>query len=315
MKSISWLQNEADFRELRRRNPGPMVLTIGNFDGVHAGHQHIFTRMRLCKQQWMAVLTFRPHPVQVLFPERKHLQLFTVEDQKSQLEGQSVDWVLEQNFDKAFARLNIQDFLKLMLEELFQPQAIVVGYDFNFAVNRSGTATDLKAYCQQKGIYFEQAQAQKIDSQIISTTQIRNFLSEGSVQQAKLFLKRCFYLQGHVVRGEQRGRALGFPTANLQCLAPFFPRPGVYAGYLVRQEKRYKAVANLGFNPTFQAQVEMDVPLKVEVHVMDFQEDLYGQHVCFEFEHFLRVEKKFSGLEELKSQIQLDVKTARELLK
>jgi riboflavin kinase/FMN adenylyltransferase len=315
-EAIQWLQNEADLRELRRHLAGPLALTIGNFDGVHLGHQHLFTRLREWQKSQrdglIALMTFRPHPVQVLFPERNHQQLFDQTDQKNQLEKQNVSWVYEQKFDQNFASLDKHSFLKRILGELLKPQCLIVGHDFSFATNRSGTIEDLRHYCRENEIAFDVAPAFQLSDLIVSTTQIRKFLLQGEVKLAKKFLGRAFYLKGCVVHGEARGRKIGFPTANLKCESPFFPKQGVYAGYLKIGSQRHAAVANLGTNPTFQ-QVEGG-PLKVEVHVLNFNQDIYQQEVEFHFEHFLREERKFSGIDELKAQIQLDSKTAAELL-
>jgi riboflavin kinase/FMN adenylyltransferase len=186
------------------------------------------------------------------------------------------------------------------------------GHDFTFGAKRSGTVQVLGELLQGTGAKLEVIPSEVFEGTTVSSSRIRQALTEGHVGLANQMLGRNFYVEGIVENGDARGRILGFPTANLKAKLEFIPRTGVYAGYAIVRGKRHKAVQNIGVNPTFLNKV--GTPLKLEVHLLDFTGDLYGEMLRFEFVEFIRSEKKFSGVEELKSQIQKDIQLSREKL-
>ncbi len=297
----------------------PLVLTIGNFDGVHLGHQELLQKA-IRKAQAMGgfslLLTFHPHPAQILAPERKHKRLFSLQDQQEQLILQNLDGVVRQDFSREFSEISASEFLENYIWKEFHPRALIVGHDFQFGAHRKGTFELLKSFCEQHQIELELVPALKVGGKVVSTSQIRRHLLEGQVQEAQVLLGRPYYLQGIVERGEARGRLLGFPTANIRPDVDFFPKMGVYVcqvhGATRENEKNgapLRAVMNLGLNRTF---VEGDHhPIKAEVHLLNFSADLYGQKLKVELLAYLREEKKFSGIEELTSQIRIDSEKAR----
>ncbi len=293
----------------------PVALTLGNFDGVHKGHQKL---LRNVTDQARAIggqsllLTFHPHPAQILAPEKKHVRLFTLRDQQQELARYGLDGVLRQAFSREFSGISAPDFLEDYILKYFQPQYITVGQDFVFGAHRQGNHQLLKAFCDKRKIKLDLVPSLQVNGETVSTSNIRRHLIAGELEQAEALLGRRYYLQGVVEKGAARGRVLGFPTANIKPDVDFFPRMGVYICEVLRwpdPTKRFRAVMNVGLNRTF---VEGDhQPIKAEVHLLDFSEDLYGQTLQVELCHYLREEKKFPSMEALKQQIQADVESAR----
>jgi riboflavin kinase/FMN adenylyltransferase len=315
--SENWAKEKESEKDSLKGAQGsvPIVMTIGNFDGVHCGHQELLKKTVQKAREingFSLLLTFHPHPAQILAPERKHKRLFSLEDQQEQLIRQGLDGVFRQDFSREFSEIPANDFLENYILKEFHPAHLVVGHDFHFGAHRKGTLELLQSFCQKHRISLELVPALKIEQKIVSTSQIRQQLLDGNVQLAKALLGRSYYLQGIVEKGEARGRQLGFPTANIRPDVDFYPKMGVYVCQVHGAEpngKVLRAVMNLGMNRTF---VEGDHhPIKAEVHILDFEKDLYGQKIKVELLHYLREEKKFASLEELKTQIQRDVQTAR----
>lgn len=302
------------------RGPRTSVLTIGNFDGVHRGHRQliceIVTATGSSPDSASVLLSFFPHPVQVLKPEKKHTRLFNLQDQQTELAKLELQAIVRQPFSREFSEQSAEDFLQNYILKYFHPRMIVVGHDFSFGAYRKGNAELLAQFCEKQGIDLQVIPPMKNSSgKVISTSNIREALRTGELALAEEMLGRKYYLKGIVEKGDQRGRLLGFPTANIRPDVDFYPQTGVYACTVsgdIFSEKR-KAVMNIGINRTF---VEGDHnPIKIEVHLLDFDGDLYGRTLKVEFTHYLREEKKFGSLEDLKQQIALDAKKARELLK
>lgn len=309
-----WMDPEICRQELARAAK-PVALTIGNFDGVHKGHQELLKKTVQAARQMQGfslLLTFHPHPAQILTPEKKHVRLFTLQDQQEQLKKIGLDGVMRQPFSREFSEISAPDFLEHFILKNFQPKHIVVGHDFVFGSHRQGNFELLKAFCERRKIKLELVPALKIGNEIVSTSKIRHWLLQGDLQMAEALLGRRYYLKGIVEKGEARGRTLGFPTANIKPDVDFYPRMGVYVCEVFLPEAPevpLRAVMNLGLNRTF---VEGDhQPIKAEVHILGFSQDIYGRTIQVDLCEYLREEKKFSSIEELKKQIAIDAEKAR----
>lgn len=292
------------------------VLTIGNFDGVHRGHQELVKRLISASRRLdcePVVMTFQPHPSRILTPERPVLRIFDEVDQRERLELLGVKILIEEPFTKEFSRLPAAEFFEQNLRRPLSPQALIVGHDFSFGADRQGGHEMLKKLCAEQGIELEIVPALSVESQIVSSSQIRQALTRGDVDVAEKMLGRAYYLKGEVLPGHQRGRSIGVPTANLRPLVEFLPRSGVYISQTRVGSQTFPSITNLGVNPTFQG--ENSGGLKLETHLFDFAGDLYGREIRVELLKFLRDEVKFDGVEALKAQIDLDLAKAREFFR
>lgn len=291
------------------------VLTLGSFDGFHRGHRKLLQKVQdqaRAKKVSAAVLTFNPHPLQVLCPEKKFLRLFDMDDQILQMKEMGIDVFVIEDFDSDFASLSAEDFLEKYIFSHFKPIELVVGYDFSFGAQKKGDIHFLRDQAQARGIEFEVVSALKEDGEIISSSAIRKALTEGNAKKANQFLGRSYYLKGVVQEGDQRGRQLGFPTANISISSEVKPRTGVYAVTCFVEGKKYPAIANLGRRPTFYG--KEDSSYFLETHIFDFSQNIYGQEIYVFLEEFLRDEKKFQGVDELKEQVKKDCLMARKAL-
>ncbi|MGZ3692423.1 MAG: bifunctional riboflavin kinase/FAD synthetase [Pseudobdellovibrio sp.] len=287
------------------------VLTIGNFDGLHLGHQKLIKKLLQVAREnntVSVVCTFRPHPRTVLKPNEPHHKLFDYRDQVEVLTQMGVDYLVEEKFSKDLALMSAEDFLNNYIIKVFNPTHIVVGYDFSFGKGRGGNIEFLKKACAEKGIGLDVVDAYVQDGQVISSTLLRLLLEHGQVQKVKEYLGRPYYLRGPVRVGNKRGRTIGTPTANISPEIEFIPRKGVYFTWAYLKDKKYASITNIGFNPTFE---NTDSYLKVETHIFDFNEDIYGEHLKIELVQFHRDEMRFSSVEALKHQISNDIVEAR----
>lgn len=293
----------------------PVALTIGNFDGVHRGHQMLLKATTEASEKLRGLsmlLTFHPHPAQILAPEKQHVRLFTLEDQQAELEKRNLDGIVRQPFSREFSEISATEFLESYLLKYFQPQALVVGHDFKFGAHRQGTLELLSEFCEKHKIQLQVLAALKIDGETVSTSKIRQCLLQGEPRKAERMLGRPYYLKGVVEKGDARGRQLGFPTANIKPDVDFYPRMGVYICHVIRAENpqvKLRAVMNVGVNRTFVEGGHQ--PIKAEVHILDFSQELYGQTLQVELCEYLREERKFPSLQELKLQISADIEKAR----
>jgi riboflavin kinase/FMN adenylyltransferase len=296
------------------------VLTVGNFDGIHLGHQAILAtvvdRARVLRGQ-AVVYTFEPHPRKVLQPERAPGLLVTLEQKLELLEEAGVDAVVVEPFSLEFAKTSAEHFVRHLLHERVQPLEVYVGYDFHFGRDREGSMRMLTELGPRLGFAVTIIPEVTVDQGDVNSTRIREVLSAGGVQQANSMLGRPYAVRGTVVKGEQRGRSLDFPTANLDAENEVLPATGVYAGFLrvldegePRRASRWPAVTNVGRRPTFHD----DGAVVVEAHCLDFDGDLYGRRVDVSFLHHLREERRFSGVDALRAQIRRDVEDGRRLL-
>jgi riboflavin kinase/FMN adenylyltransferase len=295
------------------------VLTIGNFDGLHVGHRKILDVVveRARQLEGEAVLyTFDPHPRKVLHGDDGPQLLTTTEQKLEILEATGLDWVILQPFTREFARTTPEAFVREQIHEGIGPIEVYVGYDFHFGRDREGSMRLLTETGPLIGFSVTIIPEVTVGEQDVNSTRIRGLVAEGRVEEAAVLLGRPYRVRGAVVEGMQRGRELGFPTANLQPENEILPGAGVYAGHVrVFDEKGrpgtgIPSVVNVGFRPTFDDGRE----LVAEAHLIDFSGDLYGRIIEFAFETRLRAEMKFESPQALEVQIERDVSEARRQL-
>ncbi len=293
--------------------PNP-ILTLGNFDGVHLGHQAIFKkvveRARESRGTSMA-FTFEPHPLKVLAPERSPQLLNTFHGKMRLFEAAGIELVICANFTRAFADQHPEDFARDVLHKQLNVKEVYVGYDYAFGKGREGSIESLKRMGAVHGFTVGVIDPVQVGGVVVSSSAVRDHISNGRVDEAARFLGRNYSIEGEVVHGSHRGQTLGFPTANLKTANELVPAFGVYA-VLARLEGHQlrKGVASVGIRPTFDSG-----PVSVEVYLFDFHDDLYGKEMEIEFVKRLRGEEKFSNVDSLVRQIRLDVEHAQEALK
>lgn len=296
-------------RERLRR----VVLTLGNFDGVHLGHQAI---LRAALEQSRAasgqavVLTFEPHPLAVLVPERAPALIQPLRDRLATLRDFGVDVTVLQRFTRAFAALDPEAFVRDFLLRHLDVVQVVVGYNLNFGRNRAGTAETLRALGERLAFGVEVVGPVVVDGEQVSSTRLRHVLQEGDMRRARTLLGRPYGLRGRVVEGDRRGRTLGFPTANLH-LRPrlLLPPDGVYAVVARSDDACHAGVMNIGVRPTFAGRRRT-----VEAHLLDFSGDLYRRWLTVDVIERLRGETAFAGPDALRAAITADVARARDVL-
>jgi riboflavin kinase/FMN adenylyltransferase len=289
-------------------------LTIGAFDGVHLGHQEIISRLTSEAHSDGAlavVLTFFPHPATVVRERDFPFYLTTPEEKAKLMESLGVDILITHSFDKKIASTPAKEFMMLLHHHLGMKH-LRVGYDFALGRNREGNISTLAEYGKEFGYTIEATEAFKLDNQVVSSSRIRFLLGVGQVAEAAKLLNRNYSISGTVILGDQRGRTIGFPTANLDIWKMrTIPAAGVYACLAKVNDMIYHAVANIGVRPTFE---NTPVPPRVEAHLLDFQGNIYGELVSLEFITRLRDEQRFTSVEELVYQIECDVQVARQIL-
>lgn len=290
-----------------------VVLTIGNFDGVHKGHLALFNKVKeraKAVRGTSGVMTFDPHPVRIMKPGNGPW-LITPTPQKLELiDKAGIQIIFCLRFTKEFAAISARDFVKNILVDKIGIKELVVGYDYTFGHNREGNLSLLREMGDQMGFAVHLVGPVHVDHVLVSSTSIRTLVREGKLDEAEVLLGRSYQLQGTVVKGHNRGgRLLGFPTANLLVEDELLPKVGVYAVTVLIEGKTYDGVTNVGYNPTFQ-----DQALSVETHILDYSGELTGRTIRVNFVKRLRDEKKFSGIKELVAQIDRDVAEAREVL-
>jgi riboflavin kinase/FMN adenylyltransferase len=291
--------------------PNPVV-TLGNFDGIHLGHQKIFEHLKHRAGALggrAVVITFFPHPLRVLAPERAPKLITTLEERLQLMELHGIDLVICIRFTKEFARWSAQRFVKAVIVDKLRAKALYVGMDYRFGKDRHGGIGLLRDMGRQFGFDVEIIQPVKVEDLEVSSTRIRRLISAGDVRESSRLLGRFHRIHGRVVRGDGRGKALGFPTANIATEAELIPAEGVYAVRVSMGEGCHDGVASLGTNPTFSGR-----HFSIEAHILDFAQDIYGAELSLEFVDRIRGQKKFPDPEALARQIQDDVEKARELL-
>ena len=299
------------FTELPKAMRGAVV-AIGSFDGLHRGHEALFRRVHQIatpEKCITGVVTFDPHPVKVLAPELAPPTILSRQDKIAGIAEKGFDYLLMQAFTPQFAEMPPEDFAIKVLKEALDIRAVVVGYDFSFGKKAAGKASDLKRWLEPHGISVHIITAQSLDGMVMSSTKIREFILAGNVHGARTLLGRHFRLSGPVVPGDQRGRSIGTPTANVQPNQEIIPKRGVYAAYALTRDDKVHAVVNVGLRPTFEGE-----GVRVEAHLLDFEADLYGSELVLEFVKRIRPERKFPSKEALVAQIQKDIAEAKKIL-
>ncbi len=303
------------FRGARATLGDPLVLTIGNFDGVHVGHQAMLARMRDMSQKlaWTAaVLTFEPHPREFFSPNTAPARLTTLREKLECLAHYGVGRTHVVRFDCEFAAMSPDDFVTRILVENLNVRWLLIGDDFRYGAQRTGDYAHLARAADRFGFQLESMESVSVAGERVSSTGVREALAYGDFAQVELLLGRAYTIEGRVTHGEKLGRQLGFPTANIPLKRTRAPLTGIYAVKLHGVgSSPLPAVASLGVRPTVMAGA---APM-LEVHVLDFNADIYGRRVRVEFLHKLRDEEKYPDLETLRRQIERDVEHARQLLK
>ena len=288
----------------------PSVATIGFFDGVHLGHRHLINQVKMAASLngWCSsIITFPVHPRQVIQSDYQPSLLSSPEEKIELLASTGIDNCILLPFTKELSQLTAWEFMQLLYEQ-YQVRMLVIGYDHRFGHNRAETFEDYCRYGRELGIHIMQATAYTQEQDKVSSSAIRRALLSGEVSTATKYLGYSYFLQGTIVGGYQVGRKIGFPTANLRVdfSNKLIPSVGVYAVYVYVNGQKYKGILNIGHRPTLNNGAD----LSVEVHILDFEGDIYHQPMRIEFIDFLRTEAKFQSTEELALQIQKDKEAA-----
>ncbi|ABB31622.1 riboflavin biosynthesis protein RibF [Geobacter metallireducens RCH3] len=289
------------------------VVTIGNFDGVHLGHREIFRRV---KREAAAiggvslVITFIPHPIKMLGVKKGFRLISTYAEKETLLEASGIDYLLIIPFTGEFASISAERFVRDILVGTIGVRKLIIGYDYAFGKNRQGDVTMLRRMGEELGFTVDMLEPITSGDLVYSSTAVRQMVAEGDVRGVVRLLGRHFSVGGTVVHGRQRGKGLGFPTANLQTDKELIPKPGVYAVKVKVEETTYDGACNIGDNPTFG-----NGSLSIEVFIFDFDGDIYGREVRLYFVDRIRDEVTFPNPQVLQEAIARDVARCRELLR
>lgn len=307
MQVISGLENIYKIKD--------SILTQGTFDGVHTGHLKILNsivslaKVSNCKS---VLLTFDPHPRQILSSENNNIKLLSSLDEKLELlENTGLDYVIVINFDKNFAEMSAEDFVKKILVEKIGVKTMVVGYDHRFGRNREGTFADLEKLSNKYNFNVKEIEAFDIENAVVSSTKIRKSLLQGDVFTANKYIGRYYQLGGTVIEGKRLGTEIGYPTANIKVdnNEKLIPANGVYAVKVKYKNKLYGGMLNIGNRPTIQ-----NAKWSVEVNIFEFNKNIYNENLTICFISRMREEKKFDSIEELKNQLTKDKHNANKIL-
>jgi riboflavin kinase/FMN adenylyltransferase len=302
--------------ELNDKFPNtPIALIMGNFDGVHLGHSKLILTLKEKAKDLgakLAVMTFTPHPYKILKPDAKNFLLSSYKERRDKLKNLGIEFLIERPFDRDFSTLSPHQFLE---EEVFiHPflKAVYVGHDFSFGENKSGTYEMIFERGKKTGIIVEKQEKYQIGNERFSSSFIREALMKGQIENVSLHLGSHFKLEGLVVKGEGRGKKLGFPTANLQIDEDLIvPSRGVYITKTHIGGMIYHSMTNVGLNPTFKTLEK----IQVETNIFDFSQDIYGEKIWVEFLKKLRDEKKFPSVNDLVAQLNIDSQISKEYFK
>lgn len=291
--------------------PDP-VLTLGNFDGVHRGHQAIFQRVVARAKEIKGTpiaFTFEPHPLKVLAPERSPRMLNTFHGKMKLIEATGIEVVVCADFTREFAEQNPEEFAQRVLVEGLGVRDVFVGYDYAFGKGREGSIGSLRMAGERYGFGVVMVDAVEVDGVVVSSSRVRDLVTAGRMDAVPAFLGRFYSVEGNVVHGASRGHLLGFPTANIQTSNELLPAHGVYAVRAHVGRRTIDGVTSIGVRPTFGAG-----PVSIEVFLFDFEGDLYGRHVEVLFIRRLRGEEKFPDADALVRQMHRDVEQAKAIL-
>jgi riboflavin kinase/FMN adenylyltransferase len=297
------------FGENRKRS----VVTIGNFDGIHRGHQEILRKVKQEareRDQLAAVLTLFPHPLKVLRPAEAPSLLMTIDQRLTAFDAAGIDAALVLPFNLELSKMRPEDFARRYLVETMRASKVLVGENFRFGHRQEGTVQLLEGYGREWGFEVESAKALTVDGTVASSTAVREALRSGRVADARRLLGRPFSLEGEIQSGTGQGRKLVVPTLNLKTEQEMLPQNGVYATETVVDGEFYRSVTNVGVRPTFNGS-----GVTVETHLFDFNEDLTGGKMEIRFLERLRDERKFASIEELRDQVLKDIRGAKEFLR
>jgi riboflavin kinase/FMN adenylyltransferase len=309
MEIIKGIQN------LKRsfRNP---IVTLGNFDGVHLGHQKIFKRVKEEASKIHGegvVITFEPHPLKVLAPE-KFLPLLTPFRKKMMLiEKSGIETVLCIEFSLAFSEISASEFIKSILGEKVKVRKVIIGYNYHFGKGQRGDAQTLKDAGKVFDFEVEIVEPLEVGQTVVSSSKIRYLIQRGEVEEASKLLGRNYPIIGKVMEGAKRGQTLGFPTANLEISDELYPKTGVYAVEVGWHQQHFNALANIGSNPTFSPQLgKREERFSLEVHILNFNQEIYGEEIEVHFKKRIRDEVRFESPSLLIEQIKKDIQYANE---
>ena len=290
------------------------VVTSGTFDGVHFGHQKILKRVvevaKLSKGE-SVVITFWPHPRFIINPEDSFKLLNSFEEKAERIEKFGIDHLVKISFTREFSELSSLDFIQKILIDALGTKHLVIGYDHRFGKNREGGFDYLKEKQGSLGFRIEEIPKQDIDEIAVSSTKIRNALDNGELNLVSKYLTYNYSLTGIIVKGDQIGRTLGYPTANVKVLfsEKLIPGKGIYATKVLLRNIEYPSVTSIGIRPTFDGK-----DLRIEVHIFDFDRNIYGEEIKLEFVEYLRDEMKFEDANQLIDQMKKDDYRARSIL-
>lgn len=292
------------------------VITVGTFDGVHSGHEKIIGKLNSIKDSKKlrsVLITFEPHPQIVLRNRAKDIKILTTLEEKLDiLKDKNIDLVYVLNFTREFSNTIAEDFYKNYLIEKIGLTDLVLGYDHMFGKNREGNFDTLKTLSAKYEFTVDKVEEFKIDGEHISSTIIRHLIEEGNMEKVSALLGRNYSIEGEVIEGKKLGSGLGYPTANIKISSEYklIPKTGIYAVDVLIKDTKFQGMMSIGKNPT----VSDDNTLKLEVNIFDFNENIYGRKIRIDFKSYLRDEKKFDSLEELKRQMLLDKENSLKIL-
>ena len=290
-----------------------LVVTIGNFDGVHLGHQKLLQTLLEEKRkirESSLILTFHPHPQEFLRPQSSFKKINTYEERLELLRGKGIDFLVEEKFDEKFSNISREDFVQNILIEKLNAKVLILGHDFVFGKDRKGNVSYLKESLSKNNVSIYQLEAILDESKnIISSSNIRKYILNGDMEKANKQLKRSFFISGKVVKGKDRGKKItGFPTANINIPKQIIhPKYGVYISQIFIKNKLFNSISNIGVQPSFSYSKAI-----LETHIFNFKEDCYGEEARIFFLSFLREEKKFNSSDDLTGQIKEDILKAKE---
>ena len=306
MKSINQYKNF----NIKAKHKGSIIL-VGNFDGLHLGHQKLFTLAKSYKKKFalkIGVLTFEPMPKMFFNNKIKNFRISNQEQKINLLNKLGVDFVITKKFDKIFSKIKSYDFIKNVLKKKLDAKFIFVSNNFRFGNNREGNVKQLIKYEKKYNYKIVKPKPFLIKRKTVSSSLIRNYLQKGKLDEVNKLLNRKWSILGKVQKGKQLGKKIGFPTANIDIKDYILACPGVYAVRvkMTDNSKITKGIANLGYRPTFNGK-----KILLEVHLFNFSRNLYNKYLSVEFLKFIRKEKKFKNVEQLKKQIKIDLLIAK----